>query len=291
MNAIIVEDNEVTIQGYLKKKDFVSILNIGPIDQLSFISHRKAKKRYLLTSAHAKKLNKLKSVKRIWLWWDVTRPALRQIIKIPGLEALDVLDLVRPGRLTGFSNAKNLKELRCNFSLTESDLSSISTCLSIRELGAQNSVLSEKAINAFLNMRNLESLDIEASNFTDALAEQLSKSHKLVSLEVGSTNLTGAGLKHICRMIQLERLDLWATNIIENDLDLLHSLPNLKYLSVGGYAGNKNFRAETLIPRLSAIKSLESIWLDGIKLSEQQEKTLKERYKNVRITCEDWDNF
>jgi hypothetical protein len=45
MNAIIVEDNEVIIQGYLKKKDFVSILNFGPIDQLSFISRRKAKKR------------------------------------------------------------------------------------------------------------------------------------------------------------------------------------------------------------------------------------------------------
>jgi hypothetical protein len=275
------EADWASIQGFLKPEKIKPLFKRGHLDKLSLSNCS------TLTSKTAKELRKLGSIRQLWLWCDVTRAALRQIILIPDLEVLDILEITRPGQLTGFSEAKTLKELRCCFDLTESDLLAFASCRTIRELVVQNSYLSPKVVKALLQMPMLESLDIESSNFDDNLAVQISESSSLLTLEIGGTTLTGKGLKHICRMKQLQNLDLWATNIIEEDLDLLAELPNLKYLSVGGYAENENFEANTLIPRLTAVESLERIWLDGIKLTEAQESNLREKYKTVRITYEE----
>jgi hypothetical protein len=278
------KDDWIRIQGFLDTKTIKSLFKKGHLDKLSLSKCSK------LTSKIAKELRKLESVRQLWLWCDVTRAAMRQIILIPNLEVLDILDISRPGQLTGFSEAENLKEFRANCWLKEADILAISSCHSLVELGVQNSTVSRKVIEAILTMPMLESIDLEASNFDDNFAASISESNLLLSLEVGGTKLTGKGLKHICRMKQLQNLDLWATNIIEEDLDLLMELPDLKYLSVGGYAGNENFQAETLIPRLNAIQSLERVWLDGVKLTETQENGLREKYKYVRITCDTWND-
>jgi hypothetical protein len=85
-------------------------------------------------------------------------------------------------------------------------------------------------------------------------------------------------------MTQLRSLDLWASRIAEADIDLLADLPQLEYLSVGQIEGETTFRAETLLPRLFAIRSLKRVWLDGVELSPKAKRQLANRYKYVRVT-------
>ena len=98
-------------------------------------------------------------------------------------------------------------------------------------------------------------------------------------------------------MKQLRSLDLWASNITEMDIELLAELPHLEYLSIGGpgddwggctdqscHRDPVRFNAETLVPRLQAIRSLKRVWLDGVQVSRRVRSTLESRYESVRIT-------
>lgn len=237
-----------------------------------------------LTAKAAQGLASLQSVDQLWLWCDVTRTAMRHVITLPGLRILDVLNIVKPGRLEAFKAASHLEIFRGNLSLTEEDLLQICTCKSLRELGVQGVGLSSRAIDAILALPKLEALDLEGSEFDDAMAEQISASTLLTSLDVGATRITRSGLDHLCRMRQLRSLDLWATFIQERDLDLLADLPNLEYVSVGEYADGASFNPETLLPRLNAIASLKRVWLDGVKLDPSCKASLEARYESVRIT-------
>jgi len=237
-----------------------------------------------LTARLAQALATLPAVDRLWLWCDVTRTAMRHVLAIPELRILDVLAIVKPGPLDGFSTAGHLEVFRGNGCLTEADLFEISRCMPLRELGAQGAKVSPQAIDAILTLPRLETLDVEGSAFNDVMAAQVSASTSLTSLDVGSTRITGAGLRSICKMTQLRSLDLWATAITEDDLDFLARLPNLEYLSVGDCEGDSTFHGESLLPRLAAIGSLKRVWLDGVSLDASHAEILAARYESVRIT-------
>lgn len=271
-------DDWTKLEGRVSAAD-IRRLGKGAIETLSLT------KMPTLTAKVAQGLSSLQSVDRLWLWCDVTRTAMRHVIAVPDLRILDVLNLVKPGRLEPFSVASNLEVFRGNHYLTEEDLLQVATCKSLRELGAQGAGLSSRAIEAILDLPKLESLDLEGSEFNDEMAEQTSASTLLTSLDVGATRITRAGLKHLCKMKQLRSLDLWAiTSIQESDLDLLAELPNLEYVSVGEFSEVPSFNAETLLPRLNAVSSLRRIWLDGVKLDPPQRASLETRYESVRIT-------
>jgi hypothetical protein len=237
----------------------------------------------LLTVKVARGFAALASVTRLWVWCDVTRAAMRYVISIPGLKVLDVLYLRPPGRLAGFAEATALEVFR-SYWLNDRDLIEIASCRSLRELAAQYATLTMPVLDALLDLPRLQSLDLEGSNINDSFAKRLSASRSLCSLDLGATQLTGKGLKYICRMRQLRSLDLWASKIIEADIELLADLPHLEYLAIGQVEGEAVFSADTLLPRLRAIRSLKRIWLDGIGLSQRAKRQLERRYKTVRIT-------
>lgn len=236
-----------------------------------------------LTIAFARGFASLQSVNHLFLWSWVTRGSMRHIVSIPGLKAFDLLGVRHPGRFEGFSAANSLEVFRCNTGMSSDDLVEIATSRSIKELGAQSATLTTAAISALMAMPSLESLDIEGSNFDDVFAEQISASRSLLSLDVGSTRLTKKGLKHLCRMKQLKSLDLWASDIEEADVALLSDLPHLEYLSLGQAYDETNFNADTLLPKLKAIKSLSRIWLDGVPVSAQTRKKFESHFESVRI--------
>lgn len=272
------KDDWIKLEGSVSAADIRRLGGNGSIGKLSLTNMP------TLTAKVAQGLASLQSVDQLWLWCDVTRTAMRHVIALPGLRILDVLNIVKPGRLEPFEAASNLEIFRSNLYLTEEDLLQVSTCKSLRELGAQGVELSSRAIDAILELPKLESLDLEGSEFNDAMAEQISASTLLTSLDIGATRITRSGLNHLCKMRQLRSLDLWATSIQESDLDLLAGLPNLEYLSVGEYSDGASFNAETLLPRLNALPSLKRIWLDGVKLDPSQKASLEARYELVRIT-------
>ncbi len=138
-------------------------------------------------------------------------------------------------------------------------------------------------IAALLGLKHLRSLDLEGTRFDDTLADQLSVSTTLESLEVGATRITHVGLRSLLRMKQLRALDLWATDLSEADLQMLHKLPSLEYVSVGGYQGC-TLRAAKIVGLLTSLPSLNRVWLDGIKLSPMQRSTLESKIPSVRIS-------
>jgi hypothetical protein len=274
-----VDDGEWTkLCGPFGVAELRALTPLGHINKLSITEQP------LMTVALARGFASLKSVSRLWIWCEVTRASVRHIVSIPGLQVLEILDVRHPGKLAGFSAAASLEVFRCNIGMSSNDLIEIATSRSIKDLGAQSATLTTAAMSALIAMPSLASLDIEGSNFDDVFAEQISASRSLRSLDVGATRLTKKGLKHLCRMKQLKSLDLWASDIEEADIALLGELPCLEYLSIGPVDGETNFDADTLLPKLKAIKSLSRIWLDGVRVSDQTRKKFEAHFETVKIT-------
>jgi hypothetical protein len=272
------EDEWVSLKGKVVRADIEALAPRGRIDKLSITDAP------LLTAGAAQALTLLTGVSWLWLWCDVARSAMKSVISVAGLKTLDVLCLKGRSRLPSFAGAKDLEIVRCNHYMTAGDLQAIAKCDSLREIGAQGAHLSAHVLSQLLNLPHLQSLDMEGTKFTDEMAKQVSRSKRLLSLDVGATRLSRKGLAHICRMEQLRSLDIWATRLEQRDIDLLRALPNLEYVSVGGYSHLMTFDPGKLLPQLAAIPSLRRVWLDGVAVDADQLAELEGRYSYVRVT-------
>lgn len=270
------EDGWLSIEGPFDSKDIRNFKNYPHIEKLSL------RKQSLITAKIANGFSSLKSVRWLWLWCSVTRTAMRDVISIPNLEVVDILEIRHPGKLMNFQQADNLKTFRCNHYMTEDDLIEISNLPALQELGAQNSAITPKALDALLCIPTLEYIDLEATEFNDSMAATVAESTSIKHLEVGASNLSSKGLGFISKMEQLQSLDIWAVNISEKDLELLFSLPKLEYLSIGGVDDQTSLTSKGVIPRLKKIPSLKKVWLDGIFLNPSERSELEERYEYFR---------
>ena len=250
---------------------------VGPIDKLS------ATKIPLVTVKLARRLSGLR-VHNLWLWSDVTRRAMRQIVQIQGLRVLDVLCMKGPGKLENFRRAETLETFRANHYMTEADLMEVTQCTQLVELGAQGAELSTKSVAAILALPNLTSLDLESTRFNDSIAKKVSRSKTIESLDVGATHVTGVGLEHLAQMKQIRSIDLWATDITEADLRLLLEMPNLEYVSLGNCDGCQQLDAEKVASVILESPSLKRVWLDGIRLNEVQKSALETKLECLRVT-------
>lgn len=237
----------------------------------------------LITVDVAKKYLQLRSVSRLTLWCGVTRAAMQHVVSRPNLTELIIFELKEPGTLSGFDRANCLNWFSCvHGGLTEADLLEVSKCKNLEKLGAQQSMITERALQAILALPSLTELDVEDSNFEDNHAAIIAQSKSIKRLEVGQCHISNIGLQHICQMKQLNGLDIWSNNIEADDLELLTELPNLEYLSLGGHDDQTIFTAENTIPKLDRIPSLKHIWLDGLQLSKDDQAYLNARYVTVR---------
>ncbi len=265
-------NNQISIEGPFSEKDLKPLKKYSQIEKLALT------KQSVVTAKIANGLSCLQSVRQLWLWSSVTRTAMRHVISLPDLEILDILEIRHPGKLERFSEAISLKEFRCNF-MAATDLLEISTLPKLQELGAQNSSINRRTIEALLQMPKLESIDLEASDFNDEIATIVSESNMIKHLHVGASKLTSNGLEKISKMSQLQSLDIWATNIHESDLKLLSKLSNLEYLSLGGCVDQTRFTSKGVLLYLKDLPTLKRLWLDGIVLTENEKKELEETYE------------
>jgi Leucine-rich repeat (LRR) protein len=276
------KDGSIDINGPITLEKLKRLRNYEHIERLS------SNQDSLLTAKIAQNFKFLRSVNQMWLWCNVTRAAVRHVVGINNLKFLDVLCIKGVGRLDKFADALTLERFLCAHAhyLTHEDISEISSCKSLKSICLNTCTLESKTIHNFLELPNLETLELEDSNFDDKMAKSISESRSIKDLEVGNTRLTKKGLIDICRMKQLEALDIWATNVKENDLDILIELPNLEYLSFGPSYEGDEFTPEILIEKLGAIKSLKRIWIDGVQFNKSEKSILEEKYEQVRITYE-----
>lgn len=276
MAKIEEEGRNVSIEGPYSASDLRSLNKYEEIDKLSLTKLKN------LTVKISEGLCSLKSVKELFLWSSVNRTAMRHVITIPDLVILDILEIRNPGKLINFSEAIALQKFRCNHYMSEADLLEISNLPKIQEIGAQNSEITKRALEAFLCLPYLTSIDLEATNFTDKLAAIIATSKTIKHLSVGASKLTAKGLKSISAMSQLESLDIWSIDASETDLAPLSKLQNLKYLSVGGYEGQTRLTFKGVMPYIDELPSLKSLWLDGIILSDAEKQNMNTKYEYFR---------
>jgi hypothetical protein len=230
----------------------------------------------------------------LWLWCDVTKAALRDVLAIDGLRTLDVLRIEPRGAMPSFSCATTLEAFRCPMGLPTRDIESVLEAPALQELGMQSSTLDMPLIRAMAAKPTLRKLDIEATNFDDDMAEAIASNHAIEHLDVGSTRVTARGLGSICRMRQLASLDLWETNIGIDDLRMLTALQRLEYLSLGKIAdstkttdglrvdGNPSQDAQAIVDLILRMPSLKRVWLDGVQLSGELRQSLESRLESLR---------
>ena len=268
-------------QGWYSIVGEPTLAALRPLRSIEFIEKLSITESRRITVRHAKALRALGAVRWLWLWCDVTRNAMQYIVKLPGMEVLDVLNITAPGSLSGFESAASLHTVRANRSVKDLDVLAIAKCAILQELCIQGAVLTPSAVAALLSLELLHSLDLECSNFDDGMAQQLSASTVLTHLDVGSTLITRAGLAHLVSMKQLHSLDLWATGLDVDDLQLLSELPNLEYVSVGNF---DRLDVTRLVPLLLSLQALIHVWLDGVEVTADQIVALELRLESVRIT-------
>ena len=225
-------------------------------------------------------------VEQLWIWCDVTRAAMNQILQLEGLRELDILCMSSPGKLKNFHKAVQLEVFRANHYMTEPDLLQVAQCPSIRVLGAQNSDLTRSAFAALLSKTNLTALDLEGTRFDDKMAKKISRS-TVSSLDIGGTRVTRAGLGHLMKMNQFRSLDLWALDLNATDLTMLLALPNLEYLeyvSVGGNDSAPTLDADAITKLILESCSLKRVWLDGVRLDRYQRDALEAKLESLRLS-------
>ncbi|GAA0756729.1 hypothetical protein LRH25_17750 [Ideonella azotifigens] len=277
MSSDVQGASAVSFVGEVDELSARRLATLGPVRQIS-LTHIP-----LVTVRQARRLQVVTSVEQIWLWCDVTRLALNQIVQLPGLRQLDVLRVVAQGqRLRGFGKAADLQVLNANLSLTAQDLLAVCECQSLRVLGIQGAELTLASFAAVASLPALRSLDLEATAFDDRMARWLGREAHLASLDLGGTRMTAAGLRHLVAMQSLQELDLWATPLTEAHLELLTELPELRYVSLGGYEHQASLDPERVTRLLLRLQRLQRAWLDGIVLNDGQRAALRERGISLR---------
>ena len=271
-------DDWRTLDEHFDADDIAALAAQRPIARLSLHSMGR------LSATRAQELRKLPSLQQLHLNCDVSRAAMREVLAIAGLRELDVLCILPRGRPGGFAQAKDLRVFRELTGLAEADLLDVARCPGLVELGIQSSRLTPRAFDALMGMTTLQTLDIEATPFDDAMAAQLARLPALTGLHAGRTAISRAGLEAICELKQMRELDLWATSLSVDDLYLLRGLPALEYLSIGGAQGYAPMPIESLLPLLDQLPSLRRLWLDGVAVPDSVKAWLASRYPDFRAT-------
>ncbi|MHA3914321.1 leucine-rich repeat domain-containing protein [Halovulum sp. GXIMD14793] len=234
----------------------------------------------------AQVLSSWPSIRSIRVYNIVTRAAFRQLLSVPGLEEINVSGFHDHGSLKGMLLPSSFRNLRAS-GLKTDDLVHIADLPSLNTLSAQHSSFSQRALRKLASHSELKSLDLKWGGLDDEKAATLAKSKSITDLCVCANRVGRQGLKSICEMRQLRELDIWALDITENDLDLLQALPDLEYLSVGGYDEQTVLTAKGVLPRIAQLPSLKKLWLDGIPLSKAEVAQLEEQYEHVQVTTRD----
>ena len=116
-------------------------------------------------------------------------------------------------------------------------------------------VYDDEQLEHLKGLRQLECLELDGTNITDAGMRHLKGSPQLKDLQIGNTHITDAGLQYISGLTQLQRLSLHNTRITDAGLENLKGLTRLKQLYLGQDpitdAGLKHLKGLTQLEHLS----------------------------------------
>jgi len=243
----------------------------------------------VLTPSRVRRLKRLTRLRKIEIRYEsqVTRAAIDEIAKLSSLESLTIWTIKKGGRLKPFINAAELRSATIAYSAKPADICAILRAPSLNSLSVQMAEIDSKAAHAIARANCLKYLDVEGCYpFNSDHVAVISKSTSLEELLLCGVDLSKVGLGSLTPMKQLRRLDVWATGIKAADLELLHKLPSLEWVSIGASWGGPGRTADEALEILCAHKSLKGVWFDDVPLTKKQISRLDARFEDVYATIE-----
>jgi hypothetical protein len=213
-------------------------------------------------------------------WNKITRPALSDLMKTPGLKEAIVLEFRGSGRLRDFDKAADVETFRSFHPLVNTDIAQIAKLPKLHTLVAHRAEFGLRAVDKIRAIETLRVVDFEAASFTDEMAESLSRSTTITHLGLPATQLTKAGFNHISEMAQLMYLDVWANRLSAEDFDVLAGHPNLEIIELGGGGDDDDERkpASAYIPKLEKMPALTTVYFEGVRTTDEEAAYLNSRY-------------
>lgn len=242
------------------------------------VSFRKFK---LIEQSAAEAITKCKSIRSLSIWSKITRPALSQLMQASGLKEVLISDFGGIGRLRDLDKANEVEIFRGFHTLNNTDLVELANLPKLQSLIAHGAEIGVKAVEKIATVESLRMVDFEAVNFTNAMAQALSRSKFITDVLLPATELSKAGLDFICGMPQLRYLDIWANSFGPEDLDVLAGHPALEIIELGEMGSEKDGRltASDLIPKLDKMPLLNTVFFENIFTTDEEIKYLSNRYK------------
>lgn len=248
-----------------------------------------------LEDATLQTLGEMKLLHALWLtyksgdWSDRPRSAAEvTMFSVPRFNSLTAAGLKPLGACT------NLKHLSLwDFKTTPDALKVVGTFKSLEFL-ALGSTTGDAGLEHLTGLENLQSLQLPASAVSDRGLKEIGRLKSLRHLNVTQTKITAAGLKHLAGL-RLDHLEVNRAILTDEtlqflrDQNLLHALGN-----------TKNKRGATLddvifinldkapitdasIPHLTAMKSLQGIWLRDTGVTEKGLAELRRSCPKLRV--------
>ena len=234
-----------------------------------------------LDLAATEPITKAKAIQKLTIWGKITRPAISQLLQVPGIKEAVIFQLAGIGCLRNFTNVRELEDLRVFYTLNSFDFYEIAKLPKLRKLTAHNAEVGVKAITAITRAQSLQYIDLEGAILTDSMAEALAKSQTIIDLVVPATSISAAGLRHISEMPQLRYIDIWANNLSADALDMFAGHPALEVLELGtmGYDASRVLHARDIIPKLEKIPNLNTVYFENVAMNDEEYAYLNSRYK------------
>lgn len=208
--------------------------------------------------------------KAIWFFSNTIDGLLASVTK-RGWQALARMPLTRlhfqnvglnDSALRYVAKIKTLKTLMFNEEpITDRGVEFLAVAPSIEALVFDGALVTDKSAGSFCRMRNLNSLTLMNTRFTDAGVDAL-KDTNIRSLNIGSTLVTDACLDSVAQMKHLEHLRIGRTKITGKGLLKLTKLP-LNVLTINELSGVTDDTIELIAQNYPGMYELN---MDGVSL-------------------------
>jgi hypothetical protein len=125
---------------------------------------------------------------------------------------------------------------------------------------------------------DLQELNLQSSNITDAGLPKLAGLKKLRTLYLSNTHVTDKGLRSVASLSGLEELTLAYCNIADNGIISLQQLPSLKLLNL-----NYTNVGDVGVDALCSMKSLTDLLIGDTKITTEGARRLKAALPDAQI--------
>lgn len=216
---------------------------------------------------------------------DITDEAMSSIAQIQGLESLELAGTKVTG--VGLRTLSSMPQLQyldlMELEFGPEDLRQLPTQISA--LGFAYCDVNDETLKVLPRFKQLESLDLQATNVTSIGIASLASMPSLTTLDLSDLRINASDIHSLKQLPNLSSLTLMGARLNEEKVAAISSLPDLQELDLSG----SNLDDKELL-QLTALPNLQLLYLEGTKTTEAGIQQFERRRGDVALYV-DVDNF